>query len=226
MENNQLAWARHEVELACKKENPEWDGKSFDYGCACYQSALKAYKSLTADGHSGTSWAITAGILRRLMAGQPLTPITEEDFKGVEPVSWSRDDESMYQCPRMPSLFKLDKNGVVTYSDNDRQVCVNIRDKKDRFSCGYGLRIVDEMFPIMLPYVPSLTPYTLYVEEFSSDPTSKEDFDTQGFLYLKTPEGQKIDINRFFALGYFVSGKDDNREISENEYERRRGARI
>ena len=43
---NLVDWAEKEIKIACKKENPEWDGKSFDYGCACYQSALKAFKSL------------------------------------------------------------------------------------------------------------------------------------------------------------------------------------
>ena len=52
-------WAKREIELACKKENPEWDGKSFDYGCACYQSALKAYECLMEDVHSGMSYGFT-----------------------------------------------------------------------------------------------------------------------------------------------------------------------
>ena len=73
-------WAQREVELACKKENPEWDGESFDYGCSCYQSALKAYKSLLEDGHSGYSFSVTKNILNKLMDGRPLTPITEDDF--------------------------------------------------------------------------------------------------------------------------------------------------
>ena len=42
-------WAEKEIAAACKKENPNWDSKSFDYGCSCYQSALKAYKSLVDD---------------------------------------------------------------------------------------------------------------------------------------------------------------------------------
>ena len=68
-------WAEKEIEIACKKENPNWDGKSFDYGCACYQSALKAYKSLCEDDHSGFSFGLTKNILIRLMNGLPLKPI-------------------------------------------------------------------------------------------------------------------------------------------------------
>ena len=39
-------WARREVEIACQKENPNRKGDEFDYGCACYVSALKAFESL------------------------------------------------------------------------------------------------------------------------------------------------------------------------------------
>ena len=58
-------WAKREVEIACKRENPDWDGESFDYGCSCYQSALKAYKSLCEDGHSGYSFGATRNILKQ-----------------------------------------------------------------------------------------------------------------------------------------------------------------
>lgn len=73
-------WAEREIAAACKRENPNWDGKSFDYGCSCYQSALKAYKSLMDDGHSGYSFSITKNILKKLLDEIPLSPITDEDF--------------------------------------------------------------------------------------------------------------------------------------------------
>lgn len=52
---NMLDWARQEVEIACRKENPNKKEGEFDYGCACYGSALKAFESLCEDGHSGFS---------------------------------------------------------------------------------------------------------------------------------------------------------------------------
>ena len=42
-------WAEREVAAACKRESPDWDGTYFDYGCACYQSALKAFNALMKD---------------------------------------------------------------------------------------------------------------------------------------------------------------------------------
>ena len=35
---------RKEIELAIKRENPNWDGKSFDYGCCIYQNVLECYE--------------------------------------------------------------------------------------------------------------------------------------------------------------------------------------
>ena len=31
-----LDWAKREVEIACKRENPSRKEGKFDYGCACY----------------------------------------------------------------------------------------------------------------------------------------------------------------------------------------------
>lgn len=76
---NMTTWAEREVELACKKENPERKEGEFDYGCACYESALKAFKSLMEDGHSGSSIHLTKEILVRLIEGKVLTPIEEGD---------------------------------------------------------------------------------------------------------------------------------------------------
>lgn len=72
-------WAKREVELACKHENPDRKEGEFDYGCACYESALKALTSLMEDEHSGFSINLTKQILNRLIDGKPLTPIEDTD---------------------------------------------------------------------------------------------------------------------------------------------------
>ena len=135
-------WAENEVLLACKKENPDWDGKSFDYGCSCYQSALKAYKSLCEDGHSGMSFGFTRQILIRLMNEKPLTPI--EDV----PESWNlvyerEDGTKEYQCRRMYSLFKdVHSDGTVKYHAND-YYCKDVN--TGLTYCGGGAReIIDK----------------------------------------------------------------------------------
>ena len=80
--SDKLDWAEREVEIACKKEKEKFnneEGEFFNYGCACYESALKAFKILCDDGNSGLSMKITQSILNRLINGQPLTPIEDTD---------------------------------------------------------------------------------------------------------------------------------------------------
>jgi len=211
-------WAKREVEIACKKENPNWDGKSFDYGCACYQSALKAYNSLCEDGHSGMSFDLTKNILIRLMEGNPLTPITDEDFfvDGNMPYESQeylkeRGLKSDLQCPRMTSLFRKETlDGKVSYTDVDRAVFVD--ENGGYWGNGWVTDIIDKMFPITMPYNPSNQKYKVYGEDFLLDKRNG-DYDHKAFLYVITPEGNKIELDEYY--------KEVNREmvkISKEEY--------
>ena len=65
-------WAENEVKIACHRK-----GGEFDYGCACYESALKAFQSLCNDGLSVASIMFTKAILNRMIAGKPLMPIED-----------------------------------------------------------------------------------------------------------------------------------------------------
>lgn len=121
---NVSTWAEKEIEIACAREraaseNPdEWD-----YGVACYESALKAYKSLMDDGHSGPYWPRSKG-------------------------------------------------------------------------------------------------YLLHGEDFLIDPANG-DFDTLGYFYMTDPDGNKIEINRYFA----EKGEGPMVEIDFEEYcERKKAA--
>ena len=76
---NMSDWAKKEVELAKIIEAKDLKEGEFDYGGACYDSALKAFNSLTEDGHSGMSIKIAKQILNRLIDGSPLTPIEDRE---------------------------------------------------------------------------------------------------------------------------------------------------
>ena len=91
-------WAENEVKIACHRK-----GDEFDYGCASYESALKAFKTLCKDEHSGASIMFTKAILNRMITGKPLTPI--EDTEDVwNEVHGRKDASKHYQCKRMSSL--------------------------------------------------------------------------------------------------------------------------
>ena len=44
-----LDWAKREVDIACKKERGNESDDKFNYGCACYASALNAKRNIKKD---------------------------------------------------------------------------------------------------------------------------------------------------------------------------------
>ena len=211
-------WAKREVEIACKYENPNRKDDEFDYGCACYESALKAFNSLLEDGHSGFSIGLTKQILNRLIDGKPLTPIEDTDDIWEE-CGWRDQEEAkIYHCLRMPSLFKdVYPDGSVKYSDNNRIVMVEIGSETCWHS-GFINRIVEEIFPLTMPYMPSDKPYKVYCEECLTDPKNG-DYDTIAVYYILKPDGEKHIINRYFKEGNMFYGWD---EISKEEFDERK----
>lgn len=219
-----MDWAKREVEIACKKEDLNRQEEEFDYGCFCYESALKAFKSLCEDEHSCFSIKMTQAILNRLLNGEPLTPIDDTDDvwdKSRADITGFLGEKVNYQCNRMFSLFKyIYPDGSVRYHDNNRAYCVNIHNPESTYSFGLVSKIIDEMFPITMPYMPGKA-FRVYCEGFVTD-----NFDTFGIYYaLKEENGEqkRIEINRFFREGE----PDESEkwiEISVEEYEKRRAA--
>ena len=189
----QLEIYKKEIELACKRERESENNPSgWSYGCSCYESALKAYESLCNDNHSGYSWSITTNILKRMCAGLPLSPITESDFK-------KEDGGYYYQCPRMSSLFRDElPNGEIVYSDVNRYYCFEKNDPNNTFISGGVRDILDKMFPITLPYYPSANKYKVCVETSLINPRNG-DFDTRAIWWIQTPEGEMVEVNKFFT---------------------------
>ena len=211
-----LEWAKNEVAIASKRErgdNPECE---WDYGCACYDSAMRAFESLLGDGHSRMSIVFTKNILDRLIDGKPLTPI--EDTKEV----WqdthidSCDGSKQYQCKRMRSLFKrVAQDGSVTYSDIDRYYCINEDSPDISWHNGFVAKIYNEMYPLTLPYMPSSRPDVIICEELLTD-RKNGDYDTLAILYVKKADGERVEVNR-----YFKENEVSFTEISPAEYKER-----
>ena len=212
-----VTWAEEEVKIACEKERKKSNNEEhWDYGCACYESALKAYKCLCDDGHSGLSglsFSITRQILDRLMSGEPLTPI--DDTPDVWMEVTRKDGVIKYQCKRMYSLFKkVDANGKTTYSDCDAFICVNVKNGSTYYS-NLVNSIMEEILPITMPYSPHGS-VKVYCDDILTD-RKNGDFDTVAIYYAIKSNGERLDINRFFKEG----GKKDWVEISKGEYNAR-----
>ena len=207
---SQRDWAKKEVEVACKRENPNWDGKSFDYGCSCYMSALKAFESLCEDGHSGYSFSITRSILKKLLDNRPLTPITDEDFVNQTSIY---DDKEEYQCPRMSSLFKtVYKDGSVEYSDVDRAYSFDAEFPDDTFTCGFDTNFLNKLIPITLPYDGTSTKYKIKVQRFDT----KDGVEYRAILSITDPDGKVIPVDKYYRLGDKYS---EHQTIAKEEFE-------
>lgn len=210
-------WAREEIRLAYEREAPRKPADEWDYGCACYESALKAYLSVLNDNHSGMSYSITVDILKRLLAHKPLTPI-EDVPEEWNDVSWRKDGTKEYQCNRMTSLFKhVNVDGSVEYSDVQRFYCKDIK-SGSTYTCGLEGNILDELHPITMPYFPPVEKYVFTTRELLTD-RENGDVDTKAILTLRTPDGEMEDIYRYFA-----ETKHGWQEIDLVEYGRREDA--
>lgn len=218
--------AELECKLACKKNCPDfdWDGEEFDYVGSCYKSALKAYKSLDADGHSGCSWNITKNILIRMMNGQVLSPITDDDFKdsdGNYLPAWAKGKGvvSSCQCPRMSSLFRYEtKDGEVFYEDINRYFCRDIHNP--RYTYHTRAEFLEKMFPITMPYMPLDKKYEIFTEEFLVN-KKHGDFDTRAFIYMITPQGEEVDLDIYQTEGEDGKWKNITKEEYDTLYKKR-----
>ena len=212
-------WAENEVAIACCREKPDRKDGEWDYCCACYESALKAFHSLCEDGHSGFSIGLTKAILNRLINNKPLLPIedTNEVWSDISDMSGLKGEECNYQCKRMSSLFKyVYADGTVKYRDVDRYHGVNINCPDAPYHSGLIDTVMDELYPITMPYMPADRAYKVYTEEFLVDPKNG-DFDTVGILYVITPSLERVEINR-----YFKEAPNGFAEIDEAEYVKRK----
>ena len=191
----------------------------WDYGRACYESALKAFNSLCEDGHSGFSIGSTKAILNRLINNKPLLPIEDTDdvWNDISDISGLKGEEVNYQCKRMPSLFKyVYADGTVEYIDVDRYHGANINCLDATYRSGLIDTVMDELYPITMPYMPADRAFKIYTEDFLVDP-SKGDYDTVGILYAITPSLEMVEINR-----YFKETEEGFDEIDKAEYDQRK----
>lgn len=213
-----IEWAEREVKIACEREKRNAKDSEWDYGVACYGSALKAYKSLLEDEHSGMSFDITKSILNRLMDGRPLTPIEDTDDIWNACSFGENDKKTVYQCKRMSSLFKdVYPDGTVTYHDVGRTRCYGKSNPNVLYRSSLVDRLINDMWPITMPYCPDGM-IKVACEDFLVD-RRNGDFDTVGIYYAVKPDGTRVDINRYFKCDDWLD--NDWVEITQKDYAER-----
>ena len=212
-------WAAEEVRIACERERAtiietetDIDTMMQAYTESCYQSALKAYNSLCGDGHSGMSFSITAGILKRLCSGYPLTPI--DDTEGVWNLVNETSDKKEYQCRRMSSLFKTVSkiDGSVQFRDIDRFLCVD--PSGATYTNNFINQQLSKLYPLTMPYMPE-GKFLVTTFDFSTNANPGE-FDTILIRSVQEPNGQEVLLNLCFK-----ETEDGFKPIEMKEYEER-----
>lgn len=212
-------WAAEEVRIACEREratiietDKDVDAMMQAYTESCYQSALKAYNSLCGDGHSGMSFSITAGILKRLCSGYPLTPIDDTD--SVWNLINETPDKIKYQCRRMSSLFKTvsKADGSVQFHDIDRFLCVN--PDGITYTNNFINQQLSKLYPLTMPYMPN-GKFMVKAFDFATNANPGE-FDTILIRSVKEPNGQEVLLNLCFK-----ETEDGFKPIELKEYEER-----
>lgn len=207
-------WARIEIALALNANDED-----HEYMADCYKSALKAFKALLNDGHSGCSISITKNILNRLIERKPLSPIlgTCNEWGPVSPKR-NKDGWKEYRNIRYPSLYKyVYSDGSVKYYDTNYCAFTYVDSNTGTpvYHSGYLSRIIHDLYPIIMPYYPS-KPIIGYTEDCLFD-TKNGDFDTMALYYI-IKDGERIEINKFFK----ENGESSPfTEISKEEFEYR-----
>lgn len=206
-------WAENEVRLACERERAGAPENDWDYGVACYRSALKAFKSLLEDEHSGMSISFTKGILNRLIDGKPLTPIEDTEYMWEE-IPHYEEGIRLYRCKRMSSLFKeVYGDGRVEYNDVKRFLCMNVNNEGVYFRNGFVSNTLGEMFPVKFPYIAKR--YIVHCLELLTD-RRNGDFDSLAILFVEDEDGNVFDVYK-----YYKETEDSFAEISESEWKTR-----
>ena len=173
-----VRWADREVDMACVNimENYLASNEEKSYQCACYASALRAFKSLMCDDHSGTSLCYAQELLNRLIEHIPLTPIEGAWYEWDK--MYDHDDylDDCYYNRRMPSLLKYvnKQTGCVRYLDTERYTM------NERFDPGHPVynryvnEILTDLCPIVMPYDRCRAKTTVHYEYFESNAAYEE----------------------------------------------------
>ena len=124
----------------------------FKYIKGCYESVLKAIKSLYGDDHTLFSMQDTIAILDQLIDRKPLSPIKETD-EWKYSYTIDKFNYDVYSSIRFPTLTKrIYKDGKIQYRDMYRTYGIFI-DAEVEIPHSFGLldAIIDEMFPMIMP---------------------------------------------------------------------------
>lgn len=223
IDNNDLLlqWAENEVNLALedlKKHGAHLCTQNLQI--RQFREALRIYRKYCLDKSREMSTAPVNYIVDHLINNLPLTDLTNDpsQWHQLPDLSITSDIKvEYYTHKRYPTLCKRAfPDGTERYTDSRRIKFCSIRNPEQLLD-DYGSHIIlNEVFPIIMPYMPPLHPYKMIGETFLTDPKNG-DYDTIGYFYIECPNGNMVSINRYFKLE-----GDRETEITNLEYNDRK----
>jgi len=108
-DSNLVQHTIRELDLIGEDETADYDGMIRD-------AVLDIVRTFARQGHSGYSAAYTLSLIQRLLAFEPLSPLTDD------PADWVNVADNLWQCRRQSAAFSHD--GGKTYylvSDDERR---------------------------------------------------------------------------------------------------------
>ena len=182
-------------------------------------AAFEAFRALCLDDITGYDRTQALKLMRDLNNGFPLSPI--EDVPEIwNEIPINKEEGSVaYQCSRYSALFKtVYSDGRVEFDDVCRCKGQHVDGPKGvAFTSGRIRKIVNEHFPITMPYMPPHDPYVVICLDFKYDENDdKNDWDTQAFFYIEDPYTlEKIPLDIYEGLNTVTN---DFEPISKEEY--------
>lgn len=171
--------------------------------------AVAMFKVVFSKHQSKQHLVLVKGLLNRMTSGLPLSPITMEDFDNTV-ASLSRE-EHKHTCSRYESLTATNtEDGTeVTYSDSRRvefydQSLINQEESSSIVDIlhsrahypSIALKLVDDLFPITLPYMPG-DKYEVFGSSYSFRLAESEP-DLVEIDFIKTPNGQLVKVDQYY----------------------------
>lgn len=198
-----VSWVKKEINSFLKEKSSK--GKSMSSDDICWVKALNILKKLA----EKEDWNLL-GVLaylnittNRLTEARPLTPIIGEENEWTFAFySGDNGKDKVYQSKRYSPLFKCVKeNGDIQYTDGDRyrnfdadadnpNNIVYIPDKLMQ-------NLVDEMFPIEMPYYPHNNPYLVKAENIETTPRNSFIIKIE---YILDAFWVKHNVDRYFLI--------------------------
>lgn len=225
------SWAERELELFANSKNKKPDSFTnvktrISNSC---DIALEAYKLILNkvvqydDINMGVAY--TKDILIKLLDCKILTPIEDNEEDWMSYLKSSLLDYELFCSNRYSSLYKrVYKDGSIKYFDIDRVKCVDLIDLDYKYSIDIVIDMIDELYPITMPYIPPDKPFEIYCQTWLyNKPCDGEIivsgcYDTIGIYYGTTPEGEHIGIFRYFKFNYADDHTREVKEITHEEY--------